>query len=67
MAIRPGNGGQAARKQGNGIAVGTLVFGILGLLLGILTPPAFLIGLVAVVLGGTWGGAGSGSARRAAA
>jgi hypothetical protein len=51
MAIRPGNGGQTTRKQGNGLAVITLVVGIVGLILGVLSPPALLLGLVAVVLG----------------
>jgi hypothetical protein len=34
MATRPGNGQQATRKQGNGLAVATLAFGVVGLLLG---------------------------------
>jgi dolichol kinase len=56
MATRPDNGGQATRKQGNGLAVATLVFGVVGLILGVLSPPALLLGLVAVVLGaGTLG------------
>jgi hypothetical protein len=37
--------------QGNGLAVATLAFGILGLFLGVLVPTAILLGLVAVVLG----------------
>jgi hypothetical protein len=51
MATRPGNDQQAARKQGNALAIATLVFGLVGLLLGVLSPPALLLGLVAVVLG----------------
>jgi hypothetical protein len=51
MATRPGNGGQATRKQGNELAVATLGFGVVGLILGVLSPPALLLGLVAVVLG----------------
>jgi hypothetical protein len=50
------NGGQTTRKRGNGLAVATLVFGIVGLILGVLSPPALLLGFVAVVLGaGTLG------------
>jgi hypothetical protein len=57
MAPRPGNDQQATRKQGNARAVATLVFGLVGLLLGVLSPPALLLGLVAVVLGtGNLGG-----------
>ena len=56
MATRLDNGGQATRKRGNGLAVATLIFGIVGLILGALSPPALLLGLVAVVLGaGTLG------------
>jgi dolichol kinase len=56
MATRLDNGGQATRKRGNGLAVATLIFGIVGLLLGALSPPALLLGLVAIVLGaGTLG------------
>jgi hypothetical protein len=51
MATRLGNGEQATRKQGNGLAVATLAFGVVGLILGVLSPPALLLGLVAVVLG----------------
>jgi hypothetical protein len=51
MATRPGNDQQATRKQGNGLAVATLAFGVVGLLLGVLSPPTLLLGLVAVVLG----------------
>ena len=50
MATRPRNGQQAA-QQGNRLAVATLVFGILGLLLGVLFPPLFLLGAVAIALG----------------
>lgn len=51
MATRPDSSGHATRKQGNGLAVATLIFGIVGLILGGLSPPALLLGLVAVVLG----------------
>jgi 1,4-dihydroxy-2-naphthoate octaprenyltransferase len=51
MATRLDNGEQATRKQGNRLAVATLVFGIVGLILGGLSPPVLLLGLVAVVLG----------------
>jgi hypothetical protein len=55
-ATRLDNNGPAARKHGNRRAVATLVFGIVGLILGVLSPPALLLGLVAVVLGaGTLG------------
>jgi hypothetical protein len=50
MATRPRNGQQAA-QQGNRLAAATLIFGILGLLLGVLFPPLFLLGAVAVALG----------------
>jgi hypothetical protein len=50
-ATRPDNSGPATRKHRNGLAVATLVFGIVGLLLGALSPPALLLGLVAVILG----------------
>jgi hypothetical protein len=56
MATRLDDNGQATRKHGNGLAVATLVFGIVGLTLGVLSPPALLLGFVAVVLGaGTLG------------
>jgi hypothetical protein len=68
MATRPGNGKQATRKQGNGLAVATLAFGVVGLILGVLSPPALLLGLVAVVLGtGNLGRGTSGPTRRALA
>jgi hypothetical protein len=51
MATRPDDSGPATRKHGNGLAVATLVFGVVGLLLGALSPPALLLGLVAVILG----------------
>jgi hypothetical protein len=56
-AIRRGGTSQtgrvspATRKQGNGLAVAALVFGIVGLIVGVVRPPALLLGLVAVVLG----------------
>ena len=46
MATRPGNSRQAVPQQ----AVATLVVGILGLLLGVLFPPLFLLGAVAIAL-----------------
>jgi hypothetical protein len=56
VATRLDDNGPATRKHGNGLAVATLVFGITGLILGVLSPPALLLGLVAVVLGaGTLG------------
>jgi hypothetical protein len=51
MATRPDSSGQTTRKQGDGFAVATLGFGIVGLILGVLSPPALLLGFVAVVLG----------------
>jgi hypothetical protein len=50
MATRPGNGRQAVPQQGTRLAVATLVVGILGLLLGVLFPPLFLLGAVAIAL-----------------
>jgi hypothetical protein len=56
---------QATRKQGNGFAAAALVFGTVGLIVGVVSPPALLLGLVAVVLGaGTWGKGASGPAWR---
>jgi hypothetical protein len=67
MATRPRNGRQAA-QQGNRLAVATPVFAILGLLLGVLFPPLFLLGAIAIALGaGNVGRGRSGSARRAVA
>jgi hypothetical protein len=52
MATRPGNGQQtAAPQQGTRLAAATLVIAILGLLLGVLFPPLFLLGVVAIALG----------------
>jgi uncharacterized protein YqgC (DUF456 family) len=51
MAIRLDDNGPATRKHGNRLAVATLAFGIVGLILGVLSPPALLLGFVAVVLG----------------
>ena len=51
MATRPDSSGQTTRKQGNGLAGATLGFGIVGLIPGVLSPPALLLGFVAVVLG----------------
>jgi hypothetical protein len=66
MAIRPGNGQQTAPEHGTRLAVATLVVAIVGLFLGVVFPPLFLLGVVAIAWGpGTWGGARSGSARRA--
>jgi hypothetical protein len=62
MATRPGNGGPATRNRGDGLAVATLGVGLVGLILGVLSPPALLLGFVAVVLGaGTSGGASGAS------
>jgi hypothetical protein len=56
---------QATCKQGNGFAAAALVFGTVGLIVGVVSPPALLLGLVAVVLGaGTWGKGASGPAWR---
>jgi len=51
MATRPGNGQQTAPQQGTKLAMATLVVGVLGLLLGVLFPPLFLLGVVAIALG----------------
>jgi len=50
MGTRPDSGGQTARNQGNGLAMVTLILSLLGLILGILVPMAFLLGVVAAVL-----------------
>ena len=56
MATRLDDNGPATRKHRNRLAVATLAFGIAGLILGALSPPALLLGFVAVVLGvGTLG------------
>ena len=51
MATRPDNGQQTAPQQGTRLALATLVVAILGLLLGVLFPPLFLLGVVAIALG----------------
>jgi hypothetical protein len=51
MATRPPSGRQAAPQQGTRLAVAALVVGILGLFLGALFPPLFLLGAVAIALG----------------
>jgi hypothetical protein len=51
MATRPSSGRPVASQQGKMLAVATLVFAILGLLLGVLFPPLFLLGAVAIALG----------------
>ena len=51
MATRPRSGRLAAPQQGTRLAVASLVVGILGLLLGVLFPPLFLLGAVAIALG----------------
>ena len=51
MATRPGNGQQTAPRQGRRLAAATLVIAIVGLLLGVLFPPLFLLGVVAIALG----------------
>jgi hypothetical protein len=58
IATRPGNGRQAARQQGTRLALVTLVLGVLGLFLGVLFPPLFLLGAVAIALGAGNGGRG---------
>jgi hypothetical protein len=50
MATRPDNGQQTAPQQGTRLALATLVVAILGLLLGVLFPPLFLLGVVAIAL-----------------
>ena len=51
-------------QRGNRLAVATLAFGVVGLILGVLSPPALLLGFVAVVLGaGTWAEGASGPAQ----
>jgi uncharacterized RDD family membrane protein YckC len=65
MATRLDDNGPATRKHGNRLAVATLAFGVVGLILGVLSPPALLLGFVAVILGpGPWGKGASGPARR---
>jgi hypothetical protein len=65
MATRLDNGGQSTRRRGNRLAVATLVFGVAGLIVGVVSPPALLLGLVAVVLGlEPWGKGASGPARQ---
>jgi hypothetical protein len=51
MATRPDNSQQTAPQQGTRLAAATLVIAILGLLLGVLFPPLFLLGVVAIALG----------------
>jgi hypothetical protein len=53
MATRPDSGGQAAPRQANGLAVATLVCGILALILIFFAPMLIVtvVSLVAVVLG----------------
>jgi hypothetical protein len=53
-----------ATRPGNGLAVATLVCGILGLLLGVLVPMAFSVSLVAVVLGAMSVGPGGSNSPR---
>jgi hypothetical protein len=65
MATRPGNGQQTAPQQGTRLAAATLVIAILGLLLGVLFPPLFLLGAVAIALGA--GNAGRGHQRLSSA
>ena len=63
MATRLDDNGPATRKHGNRLAVATLAFGIVGLILGALSPPALLLGFVAVVLGAGTLGRGRGRER----
>jgi hypothetical protein len=65
MATRPDNGQQTAPQQGTRLAVATLVIGVLGLLLGVLFPPLFLLGVVAIALGA--GNVGRGQERLSSA
>jgi hypothetical protein len=65
MATRPSSGRQAAPQQGTRLAVASLVFAILGLLLGVLFPPLFLLGAVAIALGA--GNVGRGQERLSSA
>jgi hypothetical protein len=51
MATRPSSGRPVAPQQGTRLAVATLVFAILGLILGVLFPPMFLLGAVGIALG----------------
>jgi hypothetical protein len=51
MATRPGNGQQTAPQQGTRLAAATLVVAIVSLFLGVLFPPLFLLGVVAIALG----------------
>ena len=44
MATRLDDNGPATRKRGNRLAVATLAFGVVGLILGVLSPPALLLG-----------------------
>jgi hypothetical protein len=64
IATRPGYGRQAA-QQGTRLAVATLLFGVLGLLLGVLFPPLFLLGVVSIALGA--GNVGRGQERLSSA
>ena len=50
MATRPSSGRQAAPQHGTRLAVAALVFAVLSLLLGVLFPPLFLLGAVAIAL-----------------
>ena len=65
MATRPGNGQQTAPEQGTRLAAATLVIAILGLFLGVLFPPLFLLGVVAIALGA--GNVGRGQERLSSA
>jgi hypothetical protein len=51
MATRRRSGREAAPQPGTRLAVASLVVAILGLLLGVLFPPLFLLGAVALALG----------------
>jgi hypothetical protein len=65
MATRPSSGRQAALQQGTRLAVAAFVFAIVGLLLGVLFPPLFLLGAVAIALGA--GNVGRGQERLSSA
>jgi hypothetical protein len=51
MATRPSSGRQAALQQGTRLAVAALVLAVVGLLLGVLFPPSFLLGAIAMSVG----------------